>query len=420
MHHVTRLPNGLTIATAEMPHMASVSLGLWAGVGGRYEPAAWSGVSHFLEHMLFKGTRRRTALQIAQQGERAGGSLDAFTGWEHTCFQARARHDRFGDLLDVLLDMFLNSRFTPAAMAVERNVIKEELAMDFDQPEQHVQELLYNSLWPDQALGRPLAGTRQTLDVIGRAELLRFQRTHYTAANTVLAVAGHVRHPQVVRAVARFARHFHDGPRPVFAPAMEPQAAPRVRLESRPVAQTQFALGIRTCSRHDPRRFALSVLNIILGENTGSRLFQLLREEYGLVYSVQTAAGFFADTGDLTISAGLDTDNLPRALKLICRELRRLTEQPPGAGELRHARDYALGQFDLALEPTESRMLWLGEQLVSYGRHISAAATKRRLAAVTAAEVRAAARDFFRPERLNLALVSPLKRETGLARLLAV
>lgn len=172
MYSITKLKNGLTVATAEMPHMTSVSLGLWVGVGGRYEAAEVNGVCHFIEHMLFKGTRRRSARRISQDVEGIGGYLNAFTSEEMTCYHSKACHDRFDELLDVLTDMFLNSRFDPVDVAKERRVIKEELAMYLDQPQQRVQELLNETLWPRQPLGRPLTGTEQTLDAMSRAHLV--------------------------------------------------------------------------------------------------------------------------------------------------------------------------------------------------------------------------------------------------------
>ncbi|HEY6166886.1 MAG TPA: pitrilysin family protein [Verrucomicrobiae bacterium] len=418
MYQVTRFPNGLTVATAEMPHMASVSLGVWVAVGGRFEPAALNGASHFIEHMLFKGTRKRPARKISEDVEGVGGYLNAFTGEENTCFYSKALADRFDDLLEVLMDMFLHSTFAPAEVDKERGVIKEEVAMYFDQPAQLVQELLNQTLWPEQPLGRPITGTSATLDFLNRARLVEFMRTRYLAGNTVIAAAGNLRHQQVVKAVAGYARHVPDGRPPAYAPARDGQDAPRVNLRTKRTEQTQLALGIRTCSRHDDRRFALRILNALLGENMSSRLFQLVREDHALAYSIYSSPSFFDDTGDLVISAGLDDENLPRALKLIISELRRLREKVPGAAELRRARDYVIGQLDLNLEGTEPQMNWVGEHFLGYGRIPSAAETKRRLASVTAGELRGIARDFFRPERMNLALVTPLKRVPGLARIL--
>ena len=420
MHQVSRLENGLTVATADMPHMASVSLGLWVGIGGRYEPAPLNGVSHFIEHMLFKGTARRSAKEISQAVEGIGGYLNAFTGEESTCFYSKARHDRFDELLDVLADMFLNSTFDRGEIEKERSVIREELAMYLDQPHQHVHELLNATLWPNHPLGRPLTGDEKTIESLSRSQLTRYQRDNYVAASTLIVGAGNLRHEKAVKEARRFAAKFAPGKRPRFVPVDEQQQVSRVRLFAKETAQMQLALGVRTCSRHDERRFALRLLNTLLGENMSSRLFQVLREDRGLAYSIHSGLSFFDDVGTLTISAGLDTDKLPEALKLIMREIRRFTDAAPGAKELRQARDYLIGQIDLGLESTENQMMWLGEQLLGYGKVISAGQIKQRLSEVKAAQVRSVARDFFRAERITLAVVSPLKSDKGLVNLLQV
>jgi len=418
MYHVTQLENGLTVATAEMPHMLSVSVGLWVGVGSRYEPAQLNGVCHFIEHLLFKGTKKRSAKEISQAVEGIGGYLNAFTSEEMTCFHARAGHDRFDELLDVLLDMLLDSRFDPVEIGKEREVIKEEMAMCLDEPQHHVQELLNATLWPDQPLGRPITGTEKTLDAMTRAHLAGYLRANYVPANTLIVAAGKLKHRQVVRAVGRYARRFGTAEPPRFTPARSEQRAPKLHLFTKKTEQTQIALGIRTCSRQDERRYALRLLNTILGENMSSRLFQVVREDRGLAYSIYSTPSSFGDAGDLVISAGLDTGNLTKTLRLIMRELRRVRDAAPSAAELRRAQDYVIGQIDLGLESTDNQMNWLGEQLLGYGRIFRPAEVKRRLREVTAGQIRAVARAFFRPERLNLALVSPLKTADRLAGLL--
>ena len=418
MYQVSRLTNGLTVATAEMPHMLGVSVGLWVGMGSRYEPPRWNGACHFIEHLLFKGTHKRSARDISQAVEGRGGYLNAFTSEETTCFHARAGHAHLAELLDVLVDMLADSRFDPGELAKEREVIKEEIAMYLDEPQHQVQELLNATLWPDQPLGRPITGTGQTLDAMRRADLLAYLRRNYLTRNTLLVTAGKARHRQVLRAMKRYASRFTRGPAPAFLPARNDQHAPRLALVSKPTEQTQIALGLRTCSRHDERRHPLRLLNTMLGENMSSRLFQVIREDRGLAYSVYSTPSFFGDTGDLVISAGLDTDNLPEVLRLILRELRRLRETPPSREELRRARDYVLGQIDLGRESTDNQMNWVGEQWLGYGTVRSPGAVKRRLARVTAAEIRAAARDFFRPEQLNLAVVSPLKSSRAISAVL--
>jgi predicted Zn-dependent peptidase len=420
MYQTTRLENGLTIATAEMPHMASVSLGFWVGTGGRYEPADLSGISHFIEHLLFKGTKRRDAQKISQSVEGIGGYLNAWTAEENTCFYSKARYDKFDDLFDVLSDMFLNSTFAESEIAKERDVIKEELAMYRDQPQQYVQELLNETLWPNQPLGRTLTGTEETLDAITRPHLVNYLRKNYVSQCTLVAAAGRVSHQKLVKALSKISKHFSVGARPQHSPVVENQTRPVIRLFSKKTEQTQIALGIRGYSRHDERRFALRLLNCILGENMSSRLFQTVREEHGLAYSIYSSSSFFDDTGDLVISAGIDTDKLEKALRLILRELRRLSENPPSPGELRRAIDYVIGQLDMSLESTEPQMMWIGEHLLGYGKIHHPEAMKKRLSKVRASEIRAVARDLFVSNRLNLALVSPLKDDRRIQKWLKI
>jgi len=418
MYQLSQLESGLTVASVEMPHMVGVSVGIWVGIGSRYEPTPLNGVCHFIEHMLFKGTKRRSAKEISEAVEGRGGYLNAFTSEESTCFHARAGHDRFEELLDVLVDMLANSRFDPVELAKEREVIKEEMAMYLDEPQHRVQELLNATLWPDQPLGRTITGTNKSLDAMGRKHLQAFRRRNYVAGNTLVVAAGKVTHWNALRAVSRYASRFPGGHSLSSSPAREVQSAPRIRLLNKNTEQSQIALGVRTCSRHDERRYALRLLNVILGENMSSRLFQVVREDRGLAYSIYSTPSFFSDTGDLVISAGLDTDNLPKALALIMGELRRLAHAAPSPAELRRARDYVLGQLELGQESTDNQMNWVGEQWLGYRKVLSPAAVKRRLARVTAGEIRAAARDFFRPERLNLAMVSPMKSNNRIATIL--
>jgi predicted Zn-dependent peptidase len=290
--------------------------------------------------------------------------------------------------------------------------------MYLDEPERQVQELLNEVLWPNHPLGRPIEGTDKTLNGLGRRQLVGYLREHYVTGSTLVMAAGQITHSQALRATRRYAGRLQPGPRQQTLPFSGKQRAPQVLLRTKKTEQTQIALGIRTCSRHDPRRHALRILNAILGENMSSRLFQVVREDRGLAYSIYSTPSFFEDTGDFAVYAGLDTDNISRTMRLITRELRRCKETLPSAAEMRRARDYAIGQIDLASESTETQMNWLGEHLLGYNRVFSLAEIKDRLAAVTAAEVRAAARDFFHPESSNLALVSPLKSDRGLLPLL--
>jgi predicted Zn-dependent peptidase len=417
--NITQLPSGVRVATAEMAHMESVSIGLWIGIGGRYEPARLSGIAHFIEHLLFKGTRRRTARQISQTVEGVGGYLNAFTGEETTCYYAKASHRHLDTLLDVLADMYLRPRFAVVDIDKERGVIKEELLMYRDQPDHYVHELLTETLWPEHPLGRSLTGTSETLDAMDRATFFDFKKKKYVAANTVVAIAGHCRHDDIVARVDRVLALPGNGRSPVFQAARNAQRAPRLRFLTRNCEQSHLAIGLRGYSRHDSRRYALKLLSVILGENMSSRLFQIIRERHGLAYSIQSSTSYFADTGALLVSAGLDTKRLPRALELILVEMRKLARQEPSAIELRRAKDYATGQMRLGLESTANRMMWLGEHLLGYGRIPAPEEVESKIAEVTAEEIQAAATDLFRDQRLNAAVITPGKEEGIVSSLLS-
>lgn len=419
VYSATRLDSGLTVLSAAMPHMASVSVGIWVGAGGRHEPEALGGISHFIEHLLFKGTQRRTAAQISEAVEGIGGYLNAFTDEEHTCFYARAQASRLEDLLDVLCDMFLESRLAPAEIRRERAVILEEMAMYRDQPAELMHDLLNAAQFPGHPLGRPVIGTEETLRALRRGHFVDYLASHYVTGATVIAAAGRVDHRALVKLVRSHEGNFRRGRRPECAAPPERSGKPGCQTVRKPVEQANLGLGFRTCSRHDPRQFALRLLNVVLGGNMSSRLFQVVREEHGLTYNIHSALSFWSDCGDVVISAGLDAAELEKTLRLVARELRRLAERAPGAAEFGRARDYLFGQLDLQLENTENQMMTLGEHWLAFGRLPNPAEIKARLGAVQRGELRAVARDFLRPERMALALVTPERPRKDLDRLLA-
>lgn len=418
MYHQTLLPNGARIVTAEMPHMASASVGFWVGSGGRCEEAGVAGISHFIEHLLFKGTRTRSAARISEAVEGIGGYLNAFTDEEHTCFYARAHANRWPELVDVLGDMFLNSKLAPADIERERAVILEELAMYRDQPAELVHDLLNQVQFPRHPLGRPVIGIPATLRRLQRSDFLQYLDRNYTSGATVIAAAGNLAHADFVRVVAPIANRIRPGPRPAFTPFVRPNPAPALKWMVRKVEQANLGLGLRTTSRHDPRRHALRLLSVILGENMSSRLFQSIRERHGLTYNIQSSLTLWADTGDLVISAGLDASEIERTLQLILLELRKLERKPPAPDELQRARDYLLGQFDLSLESTENHMMWLGEQWLNLGEFHPPASVRQHIASVTAEDLRKVARDFLTPDRRSLAVVAPRKQGRRIASLL--
>jgi predicted Zn-dependent peptidase len=415
-YHVTRLDNSLLVATAEMPSMQSVALGVWVGVGGRHEPTRLCGVSHFIEHMLFKGTRRRSARQISQEVEGIGGYLNAFTSEEHTCYFAKASADKLGLLLDVLMDIYLEPRFDAAELEKERGVIKEEIQMYLDRPDQHVHEILNEALWPHQPLGRPLTGSLKSMDTISRRDVLDYKAQHYVGRNTLITAAGPLDHARLLEAARPLARRIRRGRSNRFEPARMGGRGPVVRLVTKETEQSHLALGLHSFSRADDRRYALKLLNVIFGENMSSRLFQVVRERHGLAYSIQSSLNYYADAGALIVSAGLDNKRLAKALRLTVRELARAAARPPSADELRRAKDYAIGQMRLALESTSNQMMWAGEHLLGFGKIFEPDEVVRRVQQVTASEVQAIARDLFRASRLRLAVIGPTEDAQGIER----
>ncbi|MDB6052923.1 MAG: Peptidase domain protein [Verrucomicrobiales bacterium] len=405
-----KFDNGLRFACVEMPHMASVSVGIWVGTGGRYEPLKLNGVSHFIEHLLFKGTRKRNAKEISQAVEGVGGYLNAFTSEEHTCFYARAGVTQYETILEVLMDMFLNSKFDPVELERERGVIKEELAMYLDQPSQLVHEILNETLWPNHPLGRSITGTMKSLDAIQRSDLLEYFRQFYNTGSTLVVVAGPIKSSKALASFKKFYKKVRPGKTLAYSPITVDQTEPRVRLLTKKTEQTQLAMGIRTCSRHQDDRFSLRILNAVFGENMSSRIFQTIREEHGLAYTIYSSTSFFQDTGTITVSAGLDSGNLSKAMELVIREMQILKQTSVSRKELTQGRDYVLGQLDLHLESTENRMMWIGEQLLGYGKIIPIDLIKKQISQVTARDIRRAANTYFRPEHLSVALVSPIKK----------
>ena len=418
MYEISTLPGGLRVITAPMPHMESVSVGIWIGIGGRFESRSRAGISHFLEHLLFKGTHRRSAKQLSQTVEGVGGYLNAFTGEENTCYYAKASYRHLAVLLDVLADMYRHPKLAAADIAKERQVIKEELLMYRDQPDHYVQELLAETTWPGHPLGRSLTGTTESLDQIERGTLVDFKNQHYVPVNTVVAVAGHCEHAEIVARVAGQFPSATPGRSARFQAVTAVQRTPQFRFLTKAVEQTHLAIAIRGYSRHDTRRYSLKLLSVILGENMSSRLFQTIREEHGLAYSIQSATSYFADTGAFLISAGLDTKRLPKALRLILNELAKLSRRPPPAEELRRAKDYAIGQMRLGMESTSNQMMWCGEHLLAYGCVQAPNEIEQKLEAITAAQIQEVAADLFRDSRLNAAVITPSQDEHPIRQLL--
>ncbi len=407
----TRLPNGLRVASVEMPNVESVAVGVWVGVGGRYEPKRLSGASHFIEHLLFKGTKTRSARDISQAIEGRGGYFNAFTQEESTCYYARISAEHMWRVFEILSDMYLHPRFAAADIDKERGVIIEEISMYKDQPQHLVQEVLGELLWTDHPLGRPLIGTEANIRGMSRERILEFKDRKYVPENTLVVAAGKVKAPEFVKHVEQRLGGLRRRSPPDFVAVSRATGQAAVRVVSKDIEQTHVALGVRLFGRRDSRRYALKLLSIILGENMSSRLFQVVRERNGLAYSIHSSAQLYEDTGVLDVQAGVDRDRIPKAVELILRELARLRETPVGAQELRRAKDYAGGQMRIGLESSSNQMMWTGETLTSYKKFIQPGEVLKRLEAVTAKDIQAVAGEVIRPRSLSVALVTSGKSE---------
>ncbi|MFH1475941.1 MAG: pitrilysin family protein [Verrucomicrobiota bacterium] len=405
--HESRLANGMRVATSAIAHLQSVALGVWVGVGGRYESRALAGISHFIEHLLFKGTERLSARDISQAIEGRGGFCNAFTQEELTCYYARTADDHAWKALAILAEMYRHPRFAPADIDKERGVIIEEIMMYRDQPEHVVQEMLSAALWQDHELGRPLIGYPETLRGLTRDHILTFKKKKYVPENTVFVFAGHVRHEECIRHVEKLTRGI-TGAREPTCPLVTP-AVPqeRLNLKAKDIEQTQMALGFRIFGRFDKRRYALKLLNVILGENMSSRLFQVIREKYGLAYAIHSGVQLFAETGALVISAGLDHKRHEKALELIVREIHRLKQEPINIRELERAKEYVIGHMRLGLESPSGHMMWVGDHVLNYGSVMAPETVITAIQAVQAEDIQKLADTIFRERTASLAWLAP-------------
>ena len=402
-----RLDQGAQLAVAQMPHVESVSVGFWLGVGGRHESKRLNGIFHFLEHMMFKGTTKRTARQISEEIEGVGGYLNAFTAEEMTCYYARASAKHLPKVVDVLSDMLLRASFPAIEIERERGVIQEEIRMYEDQPSQVAQDIATELLWSNNPLGRPLAGTSQNIQRMRRRDLLAYRRKFYHSGNLCITVAGKTDIVEVKELLRPLLRQFPTGSQAMFIPVTRRQTRPRIKIIRKPLEQTQFVIGLRGVSRHDPRRSAFRLMSVILGENMSSRLFQTVREKHGLAYSIGTSTNYYHETGSLYINAGVENSKTTQAIKLTLQTIAQLARRAPSLRELRRAKEYTFGQIHLSLESTDNQMMWLGEGLLGHNRVINPDKMIRQIEGVTPEEVRAAAALLVHDERLNIAVVSP-------------
>ncbi|MFF4483740.1 M16 family metallopeptidase [Stenotrophomonas sp. NPDC087984] len=410
----TTLPGGLRVVTETLPSVRSATFGIWAHVGSRDETPALGGATHYLEHLLFKGTRRRSALDISAAIDEVGGEMNAFTAKEYTCYYARVLDTDLPLAIDVVCDMLTGSVIGAADVDAERGVVLEEIAMTEDDPGDCVHDLFAHTMLGDTPLGRPVLGTVDTVNALGRDQIARFYRKHYDPTHLVVAAAGNVDHDDVVRQVhAAF-----DGAGALSRTDAVPVAprsgirairtAGKVGLLNRKTEQAHVVLGMPGIPRTDDRRWALGVLNTALGGGMSSRLFQEVREKRGLAYSVYSYTSSFADCGLFGVYAGCRPNQVHDVLKICRDELTQVAENGLSDEELRRAVGQLAGSTVLGLEDTGALMNRIGKSELCWGEQMSVDDMLERIAAVTPDEVREVARDVL-GQRPSLSVIGPLK-----------
>ncbi|NDE84435.1 MAG: insulinase family protein [Verrucomicrobia bacterium] len=399
---------GVPVVLRPRDEAPGVAVGLFYPAGSRYEERTEHGAAHFVEHLLFKGTKNRSCKEISREVEGRGGDLNAFTGEETLCLHGRVPAGHGAELISLLAEMALESTFPGDEVERERGVITEEIRMMDDQPAVVAGEALNALLWPEQALGRPIAGTISSVGGIPRNGLVGYWQRRIKGVRPVLVIPGGISAQEAVRTAKKvLARSGRLKSKDPAKAKRVVSRAFRVAVVDKPVAQVNLAIGIYAFGRQDPRRHALRMLSVILGEAMSSRLFQRLREEQGLVYSVSSGAHLQRDDGVFYISAGLEPGNLTKAVDLIAEELRQLAAKGPAAAELKRAKDYATGQFALGLEGTTQQMFWLGDAMLTRGRVVEPKEAIEKLATVDAQAVQKVAREIFQPGRIGLGAAGP-------------
>lgn len=415
-HRLEVLDHGVRLITAPLGQRNSVSVALMFNVGSRYEPERIAGVSHFVEHMVFKGSRRYpTAKDVAEAIEGVGGELNAATDKETTLYWARVPGQRLANAIDVLTDIIQEPILDPLEMEKERDVIIEELKMYMDSPADHVHTIFEEELWPGHPLGIDIAGTEETVRAISADDLRWHLNEHYLGTDLVIGVAGNVDHEATVEMLRPTLDRWKEGSPPDFVAATPLPAGASVRLLTKPTEQAHIVFGTRCVSYHHPDRFALDLMNCVLGEGMSCRLFLEIRERLGLCYDIHSWTGRLADTGSAGVYVGTEPGRALAAVEATMAELHKICEEPVGADELGKAREYLKGRLLLRLEGTGSLATWLGGQELLTAKILEPAEIIARFDAITPDDIMRVASDTYARQPLRMAAIAPIEDDSELA-----
>jgi len=401
------LPNGLSVITEEMEHIRSVSIGIWVKTGSRDEDKHWNGISHFVEHMVFKGTQNRSAEDIARQVDSIGGNIDAFTAKECISFSIKMLDEHLPIALDVLSDLVLNPIFDDQDISRERGVILEEIKMDEDNPDYLVHEIFTQNFWKDHPLGRPILGTRDTVRRFERPPVLDFYSQRFSPGNVIITAAGHLNHERFVDLVTKYFQRmkpvsngFHSSP---------PTIVPRIVLRNKKsLEQVQICVGVPSYPITHEKRHSSYILNTLLGGGMSSRLFQNIRERQGLAYAIYSDLNPYRDTGCLSVYAGTSRVSASKVVESIVTEFRKLKAETVPADELRRAKDQLKGSLMLSLESSGARMSNLARQEMYFDRFYGLDELIQKIEAVTAEELQTLANAFFQTENIAVTILGNL------------
>ena len=407
------LDNGLTVVTSPMPQARSVGVAFLVGTGSCFESDEEAGISHFIEHLLFKGTTKRpTSMDISAQIEGIGGMLNASTSREETIYWAKVTRAHMSPAIDVLFDMTANSLFDSKEIEKERQVIIEEINMSLDIPQQRAVMLIDSLLWPGQPLGIDIAGTKESVSAISRSDMMSYMSLRYRTGEMVVCIAGNVDHGSVCDEIRSRSDIFRPGDAGVGYKTDDGQSNARVGIDHRDGEQEHICVAMHGVSRTDERRFAVDMLNVVLGGGMSSRLFTEIREKRGLAYDIHSYAEHYNDVGALVVYAGVDTAKTGECVRAVVEELSKMRE-PVGDEELSRAKELMKGRLELRLEDTQNTSLWHGVQQLLNGEILSPEEVCGRIDAVTADDIAAVARELLAAEKLNLAAVGPVKDGLG-------
>ncbi len=417
---IDTLENGLRVVTTSVPTAQSVSVNVFVGVGSRAEVTRTNGLSHYIEHMLFKGTeRRKTSIEIAEAIEGAGGVLNAYTSQEITCYWNQVPFDKLPLAMDVLADMMQHSLLAQEEIDRERTVVQQEIRRAYDQPGAWASRLLSEASFGDQQLGWPVSGTVETVEEMNRQDFMDHIGTWYVPQNMVISVAGNTSHKAVVEETRKLFSEMKGDAAPSIEPAKEGRPKHNIIVEDRDITQSNLGMSLRAVSRTDPDRYPLTILNAVLGRGMSSRLFKEVRERRGLAYSIGSGVTRYNDTGVLSISAGVTAEHVTETTQVIKAELMKLVDELVGDKEMTKARDYTTGSFRLSLESPMALAQRTGELLLLLGEIEPVDDIVERLKAVTAEDVQRVAKRLFRDDNLSMSLVGPGADEDELAKALA-